>query len=320
MRLIINMPVVNASGVVNSGTAVVVLVVSVQRRETAVLAEVAVTGVVMAVAINRSIVISEVVMPPVRTNEQMQKKRPVSNPERRAVSVSCLPVNRTHKMYRGEQTAAPGQWVIPIAGQIHAASRRPDIASCDPRPIRLVRMPESGPPTVVVGRQHPVARDPKIVLGRRGAGWTDLQRFWRGILHVLQTRRVCRSPETRHPLIASRDLLPVSGDPSLIGWDAAPNTADPDVLVTLVIPEPIARNPDDIVSLRLHIRWDLVNRLGGLVRYHDTRFRLDIDFFSKCLVDRPASQYIDIRIIGAGRLRFGGRNWQLQLLRPSCRC
>ena len=125
-------------------------------------------------------------------------------------------------------------------------------------------MPEARPPAILAhtGREDPIARNPEVAVGRRGTRRSRLQTLRRR-LGVPEFRHRRRCPETGDPLETSARRLPVTRYPATVGRHTPPHAADPDVVATLVIPKPIAGNPDHVVALRLPIRRDLVNRIRG---------------------------------------------------------
>ena len=70
-------------------------------------------------------------------------------------------------------------------------------------------------------------------------------RWGRQILNVLNAGR---RPETCYPLPTSGHLAPVSWHPGHVRRSGSPATADPDVVVSVPIPGPVARNPDVVIA------------------------------------------------------------------------
>ena len=102
------------------------------------------------------------------------------------------------------------------------------------------------PPAIRVDLELPVAGNPEGVVGRRGTRRPGLEarRRYVQVLHGLGSQW---SPETGDPLVSPVDGLPVAGHPTSVRRRPSPHAADPDVVGTVFIPEPVAGNPNDVV-------------------------------------------------------------------------
>src|SRR5438132_11875615 len=76
----------------------------------------------------------------------------------RAVAPAGILPERLVEADGGEQQAAVGQGVIPIAADVGAPGRRPRVAGRVPYPVRMAGRPEARPPDIARGSVHPAAR------------------------------------------------------------------------------------------------------------------------------------------------------------------
>src|SRR5581483_521315 len=72
-------------------------------------------------------------------------------------------------------------------------------------------------------------------------------------------------PETGHPLPALASLTPVARHPLLAWWRRTPGTTDPEEIVAILVPGPVAADPHDI-AFRLLRRRHFLQRHGRLFR------------------------------------------------------
>ncbi len=61
--------------------------------------------------------------------------------------------------------------------------------------------------------------------------------------------------ETANALPATFDLMPITIDPGHIGRQLPKATTNPNVLVRIVVPVPVAADEIDVFTLRLIYRW-----------------------------------------------------------------
>tara|TARA_B100000686_G_scaffold276208_1_gene295115 strand:- start:138 stop:491 length:354 start_codon:yes stop_codon:yes gene_type:complete len=111
----------------------------------------------------------------------------------------------------------------------------------------------------------------------------------RWFLLVLDCFPGSRNPESGNPVIAFVALLvPVTRNPTtILGWHT-PDTTDPDVIFSLVVPRPVAWDPEYIFTFGFVFRGDFTDRFRRSVRNQDTGIRIVVDLFGKCLVDRTS--------------------------------
>src|SRR5262249_16925220 len=153
----------------------------------------------------------------------------------------------------------------------------PDEMSRDPDPAGPAERPEPGPPGKAPTSIKPGAGDVEVVVGWRGDGWSALQRTRRR-RQVVQIVLVPVGPEAGSPLPAVIDLLPVTRQPATSGRRLSPKAADPNEVLSLIIPLPVARNPLD-VPFRLLVRRDFVHRPGRRLRNDRRRAGLVVEWF-----------------------------------------
>jgi hypothetical protein len=97
-------------------------------------------------------------------------------------------------------------------------------------------------------------------------------------------------PEARHPLKTVGHFGPVAGNPTLSGRNIAPNAADPNEIVSFVVPGPVAWHPNDVISLRLIFWGDFLDRFGGLLCDDQGCFGIVDNRFGKSLMNRAAGE------------------------------
>ena len=133
-------PAVQPVDVVHSAAAIVALQLGQHGVVAVAIRSILAPGSDSPVAPVRAVVVAEVEMPVIRPHPQMQKQVGGVQGAPGAIDVVGLQINRLLKVDRREQAAAAGQPIVPAAGQIHAASRCPNVAGGNPDPVfRLVR-------------------------------------------------------------------------------------------------------------------------------------------------------------------------------------
>src|SRR6185436_11741017 len=125
------------------------------------------------------------------------------------------------------------------AGNEDVAARCPDPMDRGPNPVRPRNGPVSWLPSIA-GVVNIVAGNPKIVVARLRTARAVFERFWRGFGNICHLLVLGGSPESRSPLESASCWAPVAGHPSLSGRNIAPHSADPQKIVAVVIPGPIA--------------------------------------------------------------------------------
>jgi hypothetical protein len=101
-----------------------------------------------------------------------------------------------------------------------------------------------------------------VVFRRRGRVGTRFKRFGRRFLDVFDLLHVGCGPKAAGPLPTIVNLGPITDHPPAALRDFAPNAADPDKVVALVVPLPVAGDPLDIVALGPLIGRELFDGLG----------------------------------------------------------
>ena len=77
-----------------------------------------------------------------------------------------------------------------------------------------------------------------------------------------------------------------------IGWYPI-DTTDPDKIISLIVPAPIARNPNGSIALGLIVGRQLIDFLWRLAMDDQSRSRIRSDRLCKCLVQWTANQGFD---------------------------
>ena len=80
-------------------------------------------------------------------------------------------------------------------------------------------------------------------------------------------------------------MMPVARDPTAIRGRNTPDTTDPDVIFSFVVPGPVAGNPENVFPLGFIFRRNFTDRFWRGVRYQGTGIRVIVNLLSKCLVD-----------------------------------
>jgi hypothetical protein len=139
-----------------------------------------------------------------------------------------------------------------------------------------------------------------ILRGRRAAG-SDFQGFRRR-LAVLELLDLGAGPEAADALKAAFDFNPVSRDISLPWRDFAGDAGHPDVVVALVVPNPIAGDPDGIFR---HEFGRLLGNVGrGLVGDDRTGGRIELGGIGEGFVNGALGKGFDAFFLNAfGRNR-----------------
>src|SRR5262249_2072193 len=160
---------------------------------------------------------------------------------------------------RGEQQAAVMKGMVPVTLDEDAASRGPDVTGWRPYPALAEGQPVPRPPDVALLLPDPAAGDVETAgIGSRSR-WAALDGFGRrrDVRHLLL---ILRGPEAADPAPAPvLRFFPEAGHPASAGRGLAPGPADPEELLLLCVPGPVARQPDDIVALRLLFGGQFLN-------------------------------------------------------------
>src|SRR5262249_33756106 len=127
-------------------------------------------------------------------------------------------------------------------------ARRPAIMRANPDPRRIRPQPIPSAEHILAVSPIPAWRYPNHFNRRRRAGWVDdLQgrRRWQIFDFLIDDRR----PEPRHPSpLPTTCFCPVTRYPGHLRRCLSPAGADPDVIAMILIPGPIAGNPDVVIA------------------------------------------------------------------------
>ena len=161
----------------------------------------------------------------------------------------------------------------------------------------------------------PVTRVPKVFVRRSRYGWTVVQRNrWSFLVDKLI--RLLAGEETRHPLEATVGFRPITGNPLLLRRNRTPDTTHPKIVGSVFVPPPITRDPNNVVTLWLVLRRNLINRFGWRLSNQDTQRWVRVDLLSKRFMNRTTRQRLGLKwfrnSILSKRRRFRQR-WNVQL-------
>jgi hypothetical protein len=82
--------------------------------------------------------------------------------------------------------------------------------------------------------------------------------------------------------------MPVARDPTAIRGRNTPDTTNPDVIFSLVVPGPVARDPENVFPLGFIFGRHFTDRFRRSIGYQGTGIRVVVNLFGKCLVDRTS--------------------------------
>src|SRR4029453_2034470 len=245
----------------------------------------------------RAVVVAEVVAVGPRADPQVDEEPAAIDDAPRAIDISGCQIDGGGKADRGVALGPQERAVVPIAGLIQTAGGRPDPAARAPYPIFAVGRPIAASPAIAGVVIVPCAGDVEVVVGRGGARWADFQAVgWGGPIFELTSRSA--DPKTGHSLPAAIDFGPVGRNPAHLRRRYAPQAADPDEILGLFVPFPVAVDPD--CSFGAIVGPDLVNVAWGLLGDHGIWLGIVRRRGRKGFVHRSAGQCLDPLRIGAG--------------------
>ncbi len=236
----------------------------------------------------RTVPVAEVIMAITRPHEEVNVQPTKINHAAGAVVESRPDVDRPAEVDRGEAHAPIHELVVPVAGHVDAAVRCPVIMRRHPHPAVVPRRPVARPPEIIVAFVFPATVDPEVIVRGGWAGRALFETLW-GRGQVFYLLGLDGRPEPGHPLMPVVGLAPIAGDPALTRRKHAVNPGNPDIVLALVVPGPVARNPRG-VFVGLDFRRHLRNRLGRRLGHDEPRLRIKRQRFRKRLVKRPPQQ------------------------------
>src|SRR5262249_19490746 len=115
------------------------------------------------------------------------------------------------------------------------------------------------------------------------------------------------SPDPRDPLPAAGCFAPVAGNPLAVRRRHPPEAADPEVIVAVRVPSPVTRDPLNLVTLRLLVRWDFLDEIGRFFVHDGTGARRNMHRGRIGLVDGATRFHRDSFLVGriGNDLRIG---------------
>ena len=248
------------------------------------------------VTVSRFVIVAKVVMTIARPQKEVIRKNGDTDHRGRGIIIIRLQIHRAPEMDRGEQNAAPGHRIVPIAIHINTAAARPAIIGRYPDPIFPDGSPIPGPPSVTVVAVAPVAWNPTMIARGGLDVRPDLHAAGRlGQVGNLRGFRVL--PVTGRPLVLAIRIRPITWHPLPARRQIPPNSADPQKVVLLLIPRPVAGNPGDVVTFQLLLRRHLLDRGWRLDFHQNTRLGIVRNRPGEGLMNRPPGQNLDARRI-----------------------
>ena len=207
---------------------------------------------------------------------------------RRSVSIADVSVSVMAYINGSEQLPTSWHAVIPVTVDKDGATWRPDVVCRNPNPIRAEWAPVTGTPAVG-GSISPNTWYPEVVLVWSDTGGTGFETGRRRLL-ILDGGLRGGYPESRDPVITLIGIVPVPRNPAAVLWWDSPDATDPNMIFALVVPGPVARDPDNVISFRFKLRRNFSDRLWRCLGNQCARFWVIVDLFGESLVDGTTSQ------------------------------
>src|SRR5262249_15466922 len=135
-----------------------------------------------------------------------------------------------------------------------------------------------------------------------GHGWLRLERLGRR-RQELHVGLFGERPIARRITAAAIDLGPGSGHPLPGRVRDAPNAAECDIVIAIIIPRPIARDPLDVLAGGLLVGWYFFDRIGRAFGHGAGSFGLEVDRFGISFVHRPARLNLNSFLLESGLIR-----------------
>lgn len=187
--------------------------------------------------------------------------------------------------------------IVPITSHKNPTAGRPDIPRWNPDPVWAARLPVARRPEITFRLPLPMTWHPERVISRLRAAGAALQGGW-GLRQIGLLSGLRRCPVTGHPLVLTAEIIPVSRNPLPIRRNSAPDAADPDKVVRLIVPCPVSRDPKDIISLGTLIRRQFLNGWGRFFWYNEAGLRIEDDDLAKGLMQGTSGEILRARRCG----------------------
>jgi hypothetical protein len=254
----------------------------------------------------RTIVVAKIVVIVPRPAEQVVLDCLDIDDHGRDVLKGRLRIDRRLEIGGGKTQPTACERVVPVPFEEHAAAGAPNVAGGDPNPVRLDRGPVACTPDVLHILPDPAAGHPELIVRRLRAAGAAFHTLWGrgqvtdlfGLLPLL-----AGPPEAANPLVSVIRLGPIARHPLAIGRRHTPHPTDPDEIVAVLVPAPVAWDPDRILILRLLVRRDLIDRVGRLARNAHARLRIIGHDFGERFMHWASRQGLHTLLVR----RFGGR-------------
>ena len=252
-------------------------------------------GIEAGIPVARGVVVPEVVMPATGPDEKVGGEHVQAHHDTRCVVVVGSGIDAAVEVKRREDHSAAGHRIVPVAVDINIATAGPDMAGRHPGPVRAQQVPITGAPHVAGLRPHPVPRNPRVVHRRGGDVRTDIDAARRSRGKVGDLGGLAVRPVAGGPLVFPvAKVVPIARHPLAVRRQVPPDAADPEEIVPVVVPAPVARNPGHVIPLGLLLGRELFDGFRRCDTNDQAGLRLEADRLGKGLVDRPAGEDLDV--------------------------
>src|SRR5580700_6242482 len=209
-------------------------------REDRVVSEVFVEGEARikprSIVVN-GVVVAEVVVAVAGTQEEIVREGVEPDHNRRRIDEGCPGKDVPGETDRRKQGSPTIKRVIPIPVHKNVAARRPDVVVRDPSPTGLCERPEPRAPDVMIVPPNPDPRHPNVFGRGRDIDWPGLDRL-RRLGQVFDFGHLSVSPVPGRPPVARVTDAPITRHPLASVRQIAPDPADPQEVVPLIVPGP----------------------------------------------------------------------------------
>ena len=194
--------------------------------------------------------------------------------------------------------------MVPIAIHENVSTASPNVVRRDPVPIGPTFRPVTRAPRIALLAPNPAPWRPTVASRRRCNVWSLFHASrWCG--QIGGFRRGDVSPVARSPLVALGGIPPVADDPLAAGRQCTPDPTDPEEVISLIVPRPVARDPCHVVADGALAWRDLFNQGRRSYSHYDARDGVIADDSGEGLMHRSSGQHFGARLIGEGLLSQG---------------
>lgn len=223
--------------------------------------------IVTSRAVGRGVIVSVIVVARPWSEKEMICQQRDRYSQQRLESIPWSAIYGLHIADRRKHHPTAVRGIVPITSHKNPTAGRPDIPRWNPDPVWAARLPVARRPEITFRLPLPMTWHPERVISRLRAAGAALQGGW-GLRQIGLLSGLRRCPVTGHPLVLTAEIIPVSRNPLPIRRNSAPDAADPDKVVRLIVPCPVSRDPKDIISLGTLIRRQFLNGWGRFFWYN----------------------------------------------------